>query len=246
MRNVYIALIILLFPLFATAHSLEGHFSAASTAVPGEAKYCAERIGEWFAVNIFTVSTRAKQQTKAALADERLAELIQLLATNSDEKQIRKALANYIADIAEVRDMAQKIIILDGAEIALASDFERQTRLQEEALVEILEIFSGASRSAVMQALSEARSENRDMFRFMALHYQATDQDVRRHQNILEKHLQFVMAAATGFDAATRKELDPIIAEARKFQKAGLNVQAYGFIDRAKNKLYGKQITNDK
>ncbi|MDZ4244198.1 MAG: hypothetical protein U1C57_03785, partial [Candidatus Doudnabacteria bacterium] len=185
-----------------------------------------ERVGEWFEVNVFTISTKAKQKKKLEFADERVAEIIQLASnSNIDAKDLRTAVSRYQNFLRQARDMAEKIIILDGKEIALAEQFEAATRLHETVLS------SGYSR----EALAAAMIENGKIFKFMAVNYQFTDQDIKKHQGILDEHFEMI----DKLDRQSKnQQVEEYLEEARKYQKAGLNVQAYDLIQKAKDILY--------
>lgn len=224
-------IIILLFPLTVLAHGVSLNLEVSATILPGDFKYAFELLGEWFAVNLFTLSTKQKQAKKLELAEERLAEFRELLLLGQPEpKALQKTLRRYESLLRDARDMAEKIIFLDGKEIALAERVERQTRLYEQVLLETLEEVSPSFAPLVLEALMEARIQNEVIFKFMVKNYQFNEDDIRKHQAILEAHLQDLeerLGAA-----------EPNLLEARKFQKAGLNSEAYEWMKKGKNKMY--------
>ena len=226
MRKFLTVLIILVFPGIVLAHEGEVHFNVSAGTLPGQREYFFERAGEWLDVNIFTISTKAKQEKKLEFADERVAEIIQLgMDPDTNSRNLGLAVGRYQNFLKQAEDMAEKIIILDGKEIALAEKFETATRLHEVVLS------SGYPR----EALDEAMIENEKIFKFMVVNYQFTDQDIKKHQAILDEHLKIVKNLT---DPNKNKKVEEYLEEAQKFQKAGLNTQAYDFIKKAKNFLY--------
>ena len=225
-RQFFAILIILVFPGIVLAHEGEAHFNVPAGTLPGERGYFFERVGEWFDVNIFTVSTKAKQKKKLEFAGERVAEIIQLgMDPDTKSRNLKLAVGRYQNFLRQAEDMAEKIIILDGKEIAIAEQFEAATRLHEAVLS------SGYQR----EALGEAMIENEKIFKFMVMNYQFTDEDIKKHQDILDEHFEIVEKLNS---SSKNMEVGEYLEEARKYQKAGLNVQAYDLIQKAKDILY--------
>ncbi len=223
-------LIILLLPFIATAHGFAVELDIDPGVLPGSPKYILERVGEWFTVNILTLSTKRKERKKLELARERLAEFKALIEQGSPKvKHLRAALAHYQNLLRQAEDMAEKIIFLDGAQIPLAEEIESTTRIHEQVIAELLEEINPQFAGFVQEALITARNENEKIFKFMVKNYQFTEADIRKHQNVLEQHFQIV---------ETRLEKPELIQEARQFQKAGLNIEAYELVRKAKNLIY--------
>ena len=226
MRKFLTVLIILVFPGIVLAHEGEVHFNVSAGTLPGQREYFFERAGEWLDVNIFTISTKAKQEKKLEFADERVAEIIQLgMDPDTNSRNLGLAVGRYQNFLKQAEDMAEKIIILDGKEIALAEQFEAATRLHEAVLS------SGYSR----EVLAAAMIENGKIFKFMVVNYQFTDQDIKKHQGILDEHFEMIEKLNS---QSKNEQVEKYLEEARKYQKAGLNVQAYDLIQKAKDILY--------
>lgn len=181
-------------------------------------------------VNLLTVSTKKKQAKKLKNASERIAELVALFEqSNPRPKNLEQALRRYRDFVNSAEDMAEKIAILDGAEIGVAQEMEKATRAHEQVLAELLEEGDSPFAGVIREAVTAARLANEKIFKFMVQNYQFNEQDIRKHQNILEQHIHFV---------ELRLGQNPLLDEARKFQKAGLNAQAYDLVQKAKNILY--------
>ncbi len=234
-------LIILFFPFFALGHGLEPELQADPGKLPGEIWYVFERPAEWIEVNILTISTKKKAEKKLQFSSERVAEMGALLyIPNVRQKYLKLALKRYQYFLASAEDMAEKIIFLDGKEIGVAEELEQETRLQEKFLRELKE---GASIEKmpveVSQALTEARTQNEKMFRFMVEKYQANDQDIRRDRIIISKHMALVREAIlTVSDQEKIKTAVGLLDEAEKYRIAGLNLEAYDLIKKAKDLIY--------
>ena len=227
--------ILLIFPTVVWAHGNFSHITTPPGKLPGQWQYGFERAGEWFTLNLFTVSTRAKQEKSLNYASERLAEFNMLLATpNPGEKDLHTALARYKFFMGKAEDMAEKVIFLDGGEILLAEEVEEETRIHEQELVEILREVDPKYHGIVREFLAESRIQNRKVFMFMVEKYQQTDADIRKHQLILGRHMNMLLEIAL----YNRDKFDPILLEADKFRKAGLNLEAYDLIDKAKDIVY--------
>lgn len=228
MRKILISLVLL--PLLSSAHGVEILQISAGTR-PGSWQYPFELAGEWFDLNLLTLSTRQKQAKKLNLAEERLAEFLELLESGeSSFKLLRTPLDRYEKLLRESEDMAEKIVILDGREIGAAEVLEARTRRHEEALAEFLEEISESQDRLLREALAEAMLQNEKVFKFMVKYYQFNAEDIKKHQDILEAHLNRL--------AKVLGDNHPDLAEARKFQKAGLNLDAYDFIKKAKSRIY--------
>ena len=242
-RRIGLVLIIIaFFPYLAMAHEGEVHFSVNPTALPGERGYAWDIVSEWFSVNLFTLSAKGKQEKKLALAEERLAEFMALLATGGDT---RGTLNRYRDTLFDAADMARKIVIIDGGQIAIAEKLEERTRLHEAALIGLLESVSGERQAQVMTALSAARLNNEDTFIFMARNYQFNEADIKKHGEILQEHIELVEReiATADLDRPRNDKVRALIIEAKKHQSAGLNAEGYGLVKKAKNIIYS-QIFN--
>lgn len=181
-------------------------------------------------INLFTVSTKKKQAKKLENASERVAELTALFEqANPKLENLEEALRRYRYFVNSAEDMAEKLVILDGAQIGAAEQVERATRVHEQVLAELLEEDDLPFAGVVREAVTTARLANEKTFKFMIQNYQFNDADIRKHQNILEQHIHFV---------ELRLGHNPVLDEARKFQKAGLNREAYDLMQKAKNILY--------
>src|SRR3989344_7937130 len=239
---VVIALLVLS-PLSSAAHV--GHddvllveLEKRAGILPGEILYTFDRLGEWIRINLFTLSTKQKQEKKLELTGERLAEFMVLVEKFPDRTEaISAALRGYEKFLGEARDMAEKIIFLDGTEIALAAAVEEKSRLQEAALLDLLFESDQSARPYITQAVSTARIENEQIFKYMVTNYQRTDTEVEKHKAIILQHLELVESRFLPGPSAD------VLAEARKFQEAGLNIQAYDYLKMAKNDLYGQLAT---
>ncbi len=177
-------------------------------------------VKDWIWVNFLTVSTKEKQKRNLELAHAYAHNLTPVGNLYRYEKYLRTA-----------EDMAEKLIFLDGQEVGLGYEFEEFTRDLEPELLGKLE------------AQSEARIQNRKMFEYLVKNYQFTDADIERHKEILEQHIGMVEGGLKLVkDQNNAKKIEQYLTEARKFQKAGLNVEAYGWIERAKNVLYTSVI----
>ena len=234
--------IILLFPGIVASHGLERHFTADAGTLPGSPAYFFERTGEWVDLNLFTVSTRAKQQKKLELAGERLAEFRELFTDKSSREQdLRYALGRYKKFMHESEDMAEKIIFLDGAEIRLAEDFEESSRIHEEAIVELVDAAPEKLADLTGVLLETARAGNKKIFAFMVEKYQADESDIRKHQAVIQKHI--ILAQDRLFretDKDIIKKVKELLDKAQKFKQAGLNIEAYELADQAKDLLFKK------
>ena len=228
------ALIILLFPFFSAAHGAVLQFDVAAGALPGQKIYPVKTAGEWLNLNLFTVSTKAKQAKRLALADKKLAEILALsMSGEARPEDFQAALDDYRYYLASAEDMAEKIVFLDGAEIGIARDFEARTRLHEEVALEHLED-SKVKNQVLRDVLSGARVQNRRMFTFMVVKYQLADEDIRVHKIILGEHMAIVRKRLADFD----KDISNLLLEAQKYRNAGLNLKAYSIIEQAKDLVY--------
>ena len=242
-KKIAFIFIILLLPLKVSAHGLEPILRVGAGVLPGSPKYLFERMAEWVDVNLLTVSTKKKEQKKLALSSERIAELGQLAnLKNYNIKNMRLALSRYESELSSAEDMTEKIIFLDGAEIAEADNLEMETRMQEKFLREQKESAQGGQAADIMpiinEAVSTARINNEKIFTYMVQHYQATDADVRKHRIILSQHITLAREAMIEADEIKSKKASKILDEAEKFRLAGLNEEAYRLIKRAKDALY--------
>ena len=194
------------------------------------------RTGEWLTVNLFTISTKAKQEKYLEFADGYLAEII--------SHPSEKAVSGYEFNLEHARDFAEKIIFLDGAEIGLAAKFEEMTRIEEQVLAKLLLGANSEDRAIINEAISLTRVENRYMFAYMVEKYQLNNADISRDQKIVEAHLTLVERAVQNYrdilgDGKVLK-IGGLLIEARKYQAAGLNLEAYDSLDKAKNIIYAK------
>jgi len=241
MRILSIIIIIVFLPLTVLAHGLEPELEADPGRLPGELAYIFEKPAEWLSVNIFTLSTKKKQAKKLAYASERVAEIGALLfVPEMKEKYLNQALGRYQYYLESAEDMAEKIVFIDGNEIAVADRFEEETRLQEKYLRELKE---GAPvekiPSVALEALSIARGQNEKIFRFMVEKYQANEADIRKHSTILSKHITLVREALLTVQGKEKiKQVSDLLDEAENHRKAGLNLRAYEIIKQAKDIIY--------
>lgn len=231
-------LIILFLPVLVSAHGFEVEFDVDPGVLPGSPKYFFERVGEWFEVNILTLSTKKKQARKLTFAEERLAEFKALIQEGQPKaKHLRLALSRYQNFLKEAEDMAEKIIFLDGAEILLAEEVEKITRIHEQVIGEILEEINPDFAGIVTEVLTTVQNENEKIFKFMIQHYQFTEQDIRKHKIIVGEHLRIAQSRINKRGKAGEKAQE-LIVEARKFQAAGLNIEAYDLVKKAKHVVY--------
>ncbi len=232
--------IIILFPFLATAHGLEPELGVDPGILPGERKYFFEKIEEWLSVNVFTISTRAKQAKKLEMASKRIAELQALLLKKDVvPNNLQEAVKRYKLFLRDAEDMAEKIIILDGKEIALAENFEKASRLHENVFLELLETADEKTSPIIYDALGESRIQNKKIFTFMVKNYQGTDADIEKHQRIVEQHAAIVQSRLSNEKVPLKlSELKFFLTEADKFRKAGLNIEAYELVEKAKNIIY--------
>lgn len=236
MKKLFVALIILIFPAVVSSHGVSVYFPARAGILPGSWKYAFDRMGEWVDVNLLTVSTKKKQDKKLKNTDERVAEIIALTiqaGTSLDDLDL--VLRRYEAGLRDAQDMAEKIIILDGAEISVGEKFEKSSRVQEQVLLEAYETAVEEQRGLLLEALHTAMLENEDMFRFMVTYYQQNDEDIRRYQAIVGDHMRIIQAR---YQVGANAQVDTDLSEARKFLNAGLSIRAYEFIKDAKNRVY--------
>jgi hypothetical protein len=228
-KKTVIAFIILIFALLVLSASAKAGFGAT---------------GEWIEVNLLTISTKAKQEKYLEYANRRVAEISVLANKEASEKNLRTVLNGYRNAIFKACDMAEKIIFLDGAEIGLAEDVENATRLHEQVLSELLAKAPAKIRPVLSGALSISRIENEEIFTYMVEKYQITDQDVEKHQKIVDRHLEIVERAHADYqkllEGKTDQEIKKLLAEVQKSQKAGLALPAYQKLQAAKNLIYAK------
>ena len=240
--KILIAILIILFlPSFALGHGFEPELQADPGKLPGEIWYVFERPAEWIEVNLLTLSTKKKEEKKLQFSSERVAEMGTLLSIPGvKEKHLKLALKRYQYDLASAEDMAEKIIFLDGKEIGVAEKLEQETRLQEKFLRELKESASIDKMPVeVSKALAEARTQNEKMFRFMVEKYQANEEDIRKHRLILTKHMTLVREALQPVtDEEKITKVTGLLDEAEKFRNAGLNLEAYDLIKKAKDLIY--------
>lgn len=238
--KIIISIIILFFPIFVLAQIGAPHLQVEAGTLPGERFYFFEKIGEWFEINILTLSTRAKQQKKLKMADERVAEFRALvLSRDSREEPLAEAISRYKVFLSAAEDMAEKVIILDGIEIALAEQVEEATRAHEAIFLKLLRENEQTASGQINEALIFARLMSNKIFEFMVTKYQFTDSDIAKHQNILKLHIELVESRLDNINDNQRlKQIQDNLDEAQKFQEAGLNVQSYQWIEKAKNTLY--------
>ena len=238
MKKIPLIFIIILFPALVAAHGDVPHLSVDAGTLPGGIKYSFERLGEWFSVNLLTVSTKAKQEKYLKQAEERLAELEELYSyADQKEKNLNKALAGYRSSLSRAEDMAEKIIFLDGTEIAIAYDLEKKTRTYEKVMGELLEENAPKSDSA-RQAMTAAREQNEKIFKFIVEKYQFNDGDIEKNKAIIADEINFAESKAKGLDKQKAGEISGHIKEARNFLKFGLNMRAYDEVKKAKDILY--------
>ena len=234
-------IIILLFPVNVLAHGLSPSLDADPGRLPGDLAYIVERPAEWLSVNLFTVSTKKKQAKKLAFSSERVAEIGGLIyVPDIKEKYLSLALSRYRNYVESAEGMAEKIVFIDGNEIAVAGTFEEETRLQEKYLRELKEGAPvEAIPSEINDALLEARAQNEKIFTFMVEKYQASEADIRKHRTILSKHITLVREALLSVqDEDKIKKVSDLLEEAEDHRKAGLNLRAYEIIKQAKDLVY--------
>lgn len=171
-----------------------------------------QRIAEWVEVNLLTVSTKAKQ-----------AKYLELAARHLDEPTL------YGQYLGQAEEMAEAILFLDGKEFAVAERFEAATREQEQIL--------GRQRPIPYPSLAAARIENENIYLFMVKNYQFNDADIKKYQGIIDRHIAIVEALLREKPNARAAAL---IAEARKYQAAGLNIETYEYVKKAKDVVYAK------
>lgn len=238
MRKSLTFLIILLFPLFVAAHEGGVDFTVKAKALPGQSGYFLQQVGEWFSVNIFTLSTRQKQEKKLELASRRVAEIVALVQdSKSSPKALETAVQRYQGFLRDAGDMAEKIIILDGAEIGLAEKLEETTFVHEQVLSGLLPYVPVQLRGPVMESAATALIQNETIFKFMVKNYQGTDADIAKHQKILDRQMQGVSSMLDDLKRPDKQKLariDALLQEAQKFQKAGLNIEAYDLVHKAR------------
>ncbi len=241
MKKLLTVLIIISFPVFVLAHEEHDEetlqkYQKQANILPGEIGYIFDRLGDWVRINLLTLSTKQKQQKKLLVSQERFAELVTLVEVVPGKVgALAQAVEEYKKYLWEGRDMAQKIIILDGTEIELGRELELVTRENEEILSSFLESANPTSKVYVLEALIAARIENEEIFKFMVKNYQFTQSDIQANREIIEEHLKFVEEKFPLSDEARQVQAEGYLREAREFQKAGLNVEAYDFIKSAKN-----------
>lgn len=176
------------------------------------------RISEWVTVNLFTVSTKAKQE-----------KYLELALRHMDEPAL---FAEYLR---QSEYMAEVILYLDGSEIAVAERFEEATRKAEEYLAR--------KQPFSYESLIAAQIENEKMFRYMASNYQFNDADIKKYQDIIEKHIIIAENLTLG---NPDPRISALLAEAKKHQAAGLNVEGYELVKKAKNIVYTKLVTGNR
>lgn len=188
----------------------------AAVLILGFIIYQKPEVRSWVDVNLLTLSTKEKQRKYLKLAHDYAHSL-----------GVPGNLFRYEQHLRMAEDMAEKIIFLDGAEVEIGYQFEELTRDLEEEL------------QGEIEAQSEARIQNRKMFEYLVKNYQFTSADIEKHKAILDEHMELVQEMSAKIqDQAKLKKITGDINEARKFQKAGLNIEAYSVIDRVKNTLY--------
>lgn len=248
---IFILIIILIFPVLVTAHEGEDHavesvvgdLGVEAGILPGELFYFLDQIGEWAEVNLLTPSTKQKHFARVGFAEERIAELYQLVELDVAKRSaFQKAGERYRQELNRAEDMAEKILILDGAELALAEKFEYDTRLQEQLLRDLLGLARPELKGVIMQAISSARIENQKMFNYMVKNYQFTESDIEKHRAIVREHIEYVQAelmrGGLDFPPERKEKIGVYFEEAEKFLAAGLNVEAYQYVNRVKNIFY--------
>lgn len=206
----------------------------ASQVRTGETPQLFTRIGEWLDINIFTISTRAKQEKKLELASGWALKL-SVLAMQSGSKieDMKTALQQYQNYLRQAEDMAEKIIFLDGKEIGLAENFESISRYQESLFADLLFAADERTIGIIYEALSTSMIENEKIFKFMVERYQSTDEDIEKYRRIVEAHIAQVKQELGPLDAKS-EQIAAHLEEAQKFLKAGLNIQAYEQVKKAK------------
>jgi len=225
MKKVIISLIILVFLGFALAGS--------SLA----------KIGEWLEVNLFTLSTKEKQLKRVEFAGERVEELKTIVdASLSEGRRYQRLLRNYKYELLRAQDMAEKILILDGAELPLALEFEKATRLYEQKLSKIFSQAQDGFEGILLEAITATRVENQDMFDYIVKNYQFTEEDIELYNAIVREHIAYIegeiSVSGVSFSAEQQEQIDLNLGEAEKFLDAGLNTEAYEYMDRVKNTFY--------
>lgn len=242
-KRIILIVIILIFPISALAHGEVPHFNIDAGTLPGGIKYGFELLGEWFSINLFTVSTKGKQERYLKQAEERLAEFMALYNyADQKEENLNKALEGYKSSLRKAEDMAEKIIFLDGNEIAIAYELENKTEIHEKVIVEVLEQGSPGSDEAE-EVLAEARAQNEKIFKFIVEKYQFNNEDIEKNKAVISEELNFVEARAKelGKNAEEKKkakEIADLLAQGKKYNKLGLTIQAYDFVKKAKDILY--------
>lgn len=239
-------LIILLFPIFASAHGLVPEITVPAGQVPGDRGYVFKNLSRWFEINIFTPSTKAKQQKYLRLSNERASEIYSLAALGAKASDLRRSVSAYQAAVSRAEDMAEKIIFLDGAQIGLATATENETAIQEKVFGEILEHATKENYQPITEALGFARTANEEIYNYMVTKYQQTDTDVERDKAILGREISFA-ERAEGFSpdllsSQQKKKFEDSIAAAKKYQKTGLNWEGYLRLKKAKDLIYSALI----
>ena len=184
----------------------------AGVAVSALAAARSEQVSEWVSVNLFTVSTKAKQEKYLKLAQKHIADP-----------------AEFAGYLQQAEHIAEVILYLDGGQVAVAERFEEASRDAERTL--------SKQRPLPYDALAAARLENEKMFRYMALKYQFNQADIRKHQSIIEKH---IVMAEVFMDSNPNTKAAGFLIEAKKFQAAGLNIEAYELVSKAKDAIYSQ------
>lgn len=199
----------------------------------------AERVAEWFEVNLFTVSTKAKQQKLVEFTEERVFEAVQ---GELDEKTVEY----YQQDLSRAEDMTEKILFLDGRETPLAELFERVTFDQERALGDLLIGSSSDKQSLIFEVLTHARQQNRKMFEYLVVNYQFNEQDIEKHVAIVRRHLLYIVRELEVREPSFAKASEDMLKILQNLEEAeehladGLNIGAYARVDQVKDIFYAK------
>ncbi len=238
MKSGLLFLIITLLPINVLAHGLTPQLDVQAGVLPGEVGYFFDRTAEWVELNIFTPGTKDKQAKRLQFAEERLAEFENLLGTGIVRTSLLQRTAQrYAKLLMSSQDMAEKIIFLDGAEIAIAEKFEVRTRLHEQFISELLDAATPDLKSLVQKILTDARDQNQEIFQFLVEKYQFDQNDIQKHRLIVLEHMAIVRTYMREREEQ-RPDIEVYLSEAKKFLDFGLNIQAYEQVDQAKNLIY--------
>ncbi len=224
--------IILTLPFLVSARVTPPDLHAAPGALPGQSGYFFQNIREWLEINFFAVSTTAKQEKMLELSSRRLAEISKIASLPSVNVEVLNIATSHYGDLlGQAEDVAEKLVILDGAQLPVAEKLEQISRMHEQILLGLLQSSDKSDYRQLLEALNSARINNELIFKFMVKNYQYNQTDIAKYGNMVTEQIKFLREFAptlpTPLPLNKQTELAKAYVELGKAEAAGLNPNSY-------------------